>query len=142
MTPMALTSPAWRGRGGWGGGAAPPRVAGAGGRGAAPVRPVTGPVEPRQLERVDVQQRPRLGPLIAPRGLRALGAPLTRHAVTRQDLPDRRAMPAGQPRQAHRPVVRLRSGPEDRPLSLAAQRPRTRTRPRRPAGQTRQRDGL
>jgi len=41
-------------------------VAGAVGLGAIAVRPVTHDVELRQLERVDVQQRPGLGPLIAP----------------------------------------------------------------------------
>jgi hypothetical protein len=36
---------------------------------ALPGRPVTGPIEARQLERVDVQQRTRLRPLVASAGL-------------------------------------------------------------------------
>ena len=112
------------------------RVAGAMRLAAVAVSPVAGAVELGQLERVDVQQRPGLGPLIAPRGLRALGAPLTTDTVTLEDLPDRRTVPTRQPRQAHRPPVGLRSGVEDRPLVLHAERPRARARPRGPRAQT------
>ena len=94
MTPMTLTLPP--------GGCDAPRE-------RSPCAQWPAPVELGQLERVDVQQRPGLGPLIAPRGLRALAAPLTTDAVTLEHLPDRRAVPAGQPRQAHRPPVGLRS---------------------------------
>src|SRR3954452_23312623 len=126
MTPMTLTRPAWRGRGTC----------------AVAVRPGPPGLELWQLEGIDVQQRPRLGPLIAPGALRALGAALTTDAVTLEDLPDRRAVPTGQPRQTPRPVVRPRARIEDRPLISDAQSPRTRTRPRRTAAQTRQRDAL
>ena len=99
--------------------------------GALPGRPVPRPVELRQLERVDVQQRPGLGPLIAAAcSAAALAAPPARDAMTRQHLVDRRAMPAGQELQLHRPVVGLLARGQDRPLSLSAQRPRTRPRPR------------
>ena len=100
---------------------------------AVAVRPVAGPVELGQLERVDVQQRAGLGPLIAARGLRPLAATLARHAVTLEHLPDRRAMPPGQELQLHRPPVGLLARGQDRLLGLDAQRPRTRARPRRPA---------
>jgi hypothetical protein len=80
--------------------------------------PMPGPVELGQAERVDVQQRPRVGPLIA-----AMRAPLTARAttdpVTLEHLPTRRAMPAGQPRQPHRTPVGLLACVEDRLLLLA-----------------------
>ena len=90
MTPMTLTLPAWRVR--WG-------------SERSPCAQCPATVELGQLEGVDVQQRAGLGPLIAPRGLRALAAALTRHAVALEDLPDRRAMPAREELQLHRPVV-------------------------------------
>src|SRR3954452_897027 len=123
MTPMTLTRPAWRGGGHLRG------VAGG---------PVPHTLELGQLEGIDVQQRPRLGPLIAPGALRALGAALTTDAVTFEDLPDRRAVPTGQPRQTHRPPVRPRAGIEDRPLISDAQSPRAGMWPRGPRAQTRQ----
>jgi hypothetical protein len=94
------------------------------------VRPVTGTVELRQLESVDVQQRPGLGPLIALAGLRVLRAPLAADAMAPKHLPDRRPVPAGQPRQSHRPPVGLGAGIEDHPFLLGAQRLRTRPRHR------------
>src|SRR6476469_4828 len=102
-----------------------PRVARAVGLAALTVRPVARPVEFRQLERVDVQQRSGLGPLITTRALRTHGAALAAHAVAVEDLPDRRAMTPAKQLQLHRPVVRLLSRREDRLLSLAAERPRT-----------------
>jgi len=51
-------------------------------------RPVSRPIELRQLERVDVQQRACLGPFVALGGLRALGVPPSRHTVTREHLVD------------------------------------------------------
>src|SRR3954470_21180891 len=122
MTPMTLTRPAWRVRCTC----------------AVAVRPVPHDLELGQLEGIDVQQRPRLGPLIAPGALRALGAALTTDAVTFEDLPDRRAVPTGQPRQTHRPPVRPRAGIEDRPLISDAQSPRAGMWPRGPRAQTRQ----
>src|SRR4051794_22524860 len=112
MTPMTFTVSARRGRGG---------------SARSPCAPCPGPPEPWALGGVDVQQRPGLGPFVSPRALRAFGASLTTDAMTLQHLPARRAMPAGEPRQAHRPPVRLGAGIEDDLLLLAAERPRTRT---------------
>src|SRR3954447_19432675 len=100
--------------------------------GAIAVGPVAGPVELGQLKSIDVQQRARFGPLVAPGRRRAFGAPLTADAVALEDLPDRRAMPAGQKLQLHRAVVGLLACGEDRPLGLLTQRPRARPRSRRP----------
>src|SRR5215210_802901 len=110
--------------------------------GALPGRPVPGPVELRQLERVDVQQGASLGPLIATAAVAVLAAAPARDAVTREHLPDRRAMPAGQELQLHRPVVGVLARGQDRCLRVGAQRPRTRPRYRRPGPQTRPRDPL
>jgi hypothetical protein len=97
---------------------------------AVTVRPVAGPVELRQLEGIDVQQRAGLGPLIAPGRLPRLAAPLPAHAVALEHLPARRAVPAGQPRQAHRPPIGLLARAEDRLLVFVAERPRARLRDR------------
>jgi len=68
---------------------------------------MTGPVKPRQLESVDVQQRAGFGPFIAARALRALATSLARHAIAAQNLPDRRAVPAAEKLQLHRPQLFL-----------------------------------
>src|SRR4051794_34595727 len=95
---------------------------------AVAVGPVPGPLELRQLEGVDVQQRAGLGPLIASRAGRPLAASLAADAVALEHLVDRRTMPASQELQLHRPPVGLLARLKDRPLGLSAQAPRARPR--------------
>jgi hypothetical protein len=85
---------------------------------ALPGRPVPGPIESGQLERVDVQQGAGLRPLIAPGALRALAASPARDTMTPEHLVDRRTVPTGEELQLHRPVVGLAAGVQDRLLSL------------------------
>src|SRR4029078_7136740 len=59
-------------------------------------RPMPGLIELGQLEAVDVPQRVGFGPFVAAVGLPRSRALAPRAAMARQDLPDRRAMPAGQ----------------------------------------------
>src|SRR4051794_14678807 len=95
--------------------------------GALAGRPMAGLVELDDRERVDVQQRARLGPLKAPGrrlGLRAASPPRT--AMALEHLPRRRAMPAGDRRKTHRPPVRPGPRLENLLLELRTQRPRTR----------------
>ncbi len=93
--------------------------------------PVPGPIELGHPERVDVQQRARVGPLVATMRA-AFPARSSADPVTLEHLPVRQAMPAGQPRQPHRPPIGLRSGVQDRLLLLGRQRPRTRPGDRPP----------
>jgi hypothetical protein len=105
-------------------------------QGAITGGPVAGLVELGQTQRVDVQQRAGLRPLIAARALtRLLGQP--RDAVAPQHLADARPMPAiAEHRQAH--LTPAGPGPrlEDLLLLRGAQRPRAAPRDRPARRQT------
>ena len=102
--------------------------------GTIAVRPMPGAVKALHRERVDVQQRSGLRPLITAMRL-ALAAAPARDPVALEHLVDRRAMPAAQHRQAHRPPIRPRACPQNLLLGRVTQRPRTRPRDR-PTGHT------
>jgi hypothetical protein len=84
-----------------------------------------------------MQQRAGLAPLIASKGV-ALCAPAPRNPVALEHLPDRRSVPAGQRRQAHRTPVRAGPGIEDLLLVFGVQRVRAAARHRPPRMQTRE----
>src|SRR5690606_33038472 len=100
--------------------------------------PVARRVELRGRKRVDVQQGAGLGPLITSRSRAGPAAAPVADAVAPQNLPDRRARPARQPRQPHRPPVRLLARLENPLLLLGAQRPWAGLRHRPPRQQTRE----
>ena len=91
---------------------------------------VTRRTEASQPLHVDVQERPRPRPLVAPRRRRGrLRA--GREAVAAEHLPDRRAGSADDPGQAARPVARLPPRTHDRSLVCLAEPPRADSRPTR-----------
>ena len=103
--------------------------------GAIPRRPVPGHVETLQALGVHVQQRARLGPLIAPKGPLPRRPAPSRDAVAGQHLPHRRAPKADQARQPGRSVVGPLARIQNALLDGVLELPRTRPRPRRPRPQ-------